>query len=118
MVLPNGATVNPQCESVKATGLVEVPDVLEKETCFNSETNLLNQNYQMMDRVDSSELCNLDVDIEKGMAETPKSSEDSIGCLKSDDSLAVCISLYIISLIKVFFSSLTFVLHTFSDAGI
>ncbi|XP_057783818.1 uncharacterized protein LOC131001435 isoform X2 [Salvia miltiorrhiza] len=88
VVFPNGATINPQCESVKAVGLVEVPDLLEKETSLNSETNLLNRTYQMLDRVDNYAPCNLNVDIEKGMPEIPKSSEESIGCLKSDDSLS------------------------------
>ncbi|KAL1569641.1 hypothetical protein AAHA92_01099 [Salvia divinorum] len=91
VVLPNGATINPQCESAEAVGLVELPDVLENETCLNSETNLLDQTYQMMDRVDNSPPCNLNVDIEKGTAEIPKSSEESIGCLKSDDSLAMAL---------------------------
>lgn len=85
----NADSVNPQCESVKNVGLVEVPDLRKEETCLNSETNLLNQTYHMMERVDNRAPCNSNIDIEKGMAEIPNSSQESTGCLKSDDSLAV-----------------------------
>lgn len=85
MVLPDEGRINPQYELVPTVGLVEVPDLLKKETCLNSET----KTYLMMDTVDDCAPCYLNVDIEKGMAEIPKSSEVSIGSLKSDDSLAV-----------------------------
>lgn len=86
VVLPDVGMINSQYELVVPTvGLVEVPDLLKKETCLNSET----KTYLMMDTVDDCAPCNLTVDIEKGMADIPKSSEESIGSLTSDDSLAV-----------------------------
>ncbi|KAH6760157.1 hypothetical protein C2S51_017106 [Perilla frutescens var. frutescens] len=84
VVLPDGGTIDPQYESVPTVGIVEVPDQLKKDTCLNTET----KTYLMMDRVDNCAPCNSNVDIEKGTVEIPKLSEESIGCLKSDDSLA------------------------------
>lgn len=89
VVLPDGGATNPQYEREPTVCHVEVPDLMENELCLNSETNLLNQTNLMIDKVDNYALCNLNVDIEKGRAEIPICSEESIGYLKSDDSLAV-----------------------------
>ncbi|KAK6150418.1 hypothetical protein DH2020_015350 [Rehmannia glutinosa] len=51
--------------------------------------NLLNHTNLKKDKTNTYELCNLNRDIEKGKIEIPKSTEESIGYLKSDDSSVV-----------------------------
>ncbi|KAI3451154.1 hypothetical protein Pfo_007819 [Paulownia fortunei] len=88
MGLQDGGAANPQYEPVPNVCHVEVPNVMENEMCLNSEPNLLIHTNLKMDKVNNYSPCNLNVDIEKGKAEIPKSTEDSIGYLKPDDSLA------------------------------
>lgn len=89
MVSPDEEATNPQDDPTPTVYLVGTPDLMKNEMCVNSETNLLYQTNLMMDKLDDFAPCNLYVDIEKGKAEIPKSSEECIAYLKSDDSLAV-----------------------------
>ncbi|KAL8476176.1 hypothetical protein ACS0TY_028731 [Phlomoides rotata] len=87
-VLPDVEATNPQDEPTSSVYFVGAPDLKKNEMFVNSETNLLYQTNLMMDKLDDFAPCNLDVDIEKGKAEIPKSSEECVAYLKSDDSLA------------------------------
>ncbi|KAL8472115.1 hypothetical protein ACS0TY_029368 [Phlomoides rotata] len=87
-VLPDVEATNPQDEPTSSVYFVGAPDLKKNEMFVNSETNLMYQTKLMMDKLDDFAPCNLDVDIEKGKAEIPKSSEECVAYLKSDDSLA------------------------------
>ncbi|KAK4383121.1 hypothetical protein Sango_2806900 [Sesamum angolense] len=88
VVLPDGGATNLQCELVQNVCSVEVPNVMKNEICLNTESSLLNHTNLKVDKAQKNAPCNLDVDIEKGKTQIPKSNEESIGHLKCDDSFA------------------------------
>lgn len=89
--LPYGGAIatNMQYEPVPNVCYVKFPSPMENEMYLDVEPHLLNSNDLKSDKVNKYALCHLDVDIEKGKADIPEFSEESIGHLKSDHSLAV-----------------------------
>ncbi|KAK6125815.1 hypothetical protein DH2020_040444 [Rehmannia glutinosa] len=85
---PDGGAIVPQYELVPNVFHVEVHKVIENEMCLNSEPNSLNHTNLKKDKTNTYAPCNLNHDIEKGKTEFPKSTEESIGYSKSDDSSA------------------------------
>ncbi|KAL0396569.1 UNVERIFIED_CONTAM: hypothetical protein Scaly_0105300 [Sesamum calycinum] len=88
VVLPDRGTPNLQNELPLNISYVEIPNFVKSEMCLNSEPDLQNQINLKVDKLNNYAPCVLDVDIEKGKAEIPKSNEESAVILKSDDSVA------------------------------
>ncbi|KAK4411673.1 hypothetical protein Sango_0240300 [Sesamum angolense] len=88
VVLPDRGTPNLQNELPLNIRYVEIPNLVKSEMCLNSEPDLQNQINLKVDKLNNYAPCLLDVDIEKGKAEIPKSNEESAVILKSDDSVA------------------------------
>ncbi|GER47627.1 type I site-specific restriction-modificationsystem [Striga asiatica] len=87
VVLPDGGPTNMHYEPTSNTTSVEVPRQMKSQTCLSSDS-LLNFTKVDADKVNNYTPFVLDVDIEKGKAELPKSNEDCVVNLKSDDSFA------------------------------
>ncbi|KAL2551379.1 hypothetical protein Fot_04998 [Forsythia ovata] len=86
--LPDGGTSNPQFEpGLNVVSHVESLNTIKSETHFNAESDLQSDTNLKMDDVNNYAPCILDVDIEKGMAHNPKTNDESVGNLKTDDSL-------------------------------
>ncbi|PIN11873.1 hypothetical protein CDL12_15511 [Handroanthus impetiginosus] len=88
LVLPDGRNPNLQCEPPLNIGYVEVPNLMKSKMCLDFEPNLQNGTNLKVDKSNNYAPCVLDVDIEKGKAESPKVNEESVANLKSDDSIA------------------------------
>lgn len=62
---------------------------MQSQLFLNSKPGLHNHTNLQVDEVNNYAPCVLDIDIEKGMAESIKSDDKTVGNLKSDDSLPV-----------------------------
>lgn len=86
VILPDEGTAGPRCKPQLAfLSPVEVPTPLKSQLSLDTQLN--NQNYinLVMENAVAYSSCILDVDIEKGKSETPKSTDEPIGNLKDED---------------------------------
>ncbi|KAL6526432.1 hypothetical protein OROHE_015441 [Orobanche hederae] len=89
VVLPDGGVANTQYELPAKLSSLEVPKFMKSQTCLNSEPSLQSHTKLEVDTVNSHAPCILDVDIEKGKAESIKFNEDCVANSKSGGSLAI-----------------------------
>lgn len=86
--LNDGGTTDQQYEPSSNINYSEVPKVMQSQMFLNSKPGLYNHTTNLeVDKVNNYVPCSLDVDIEKGMAESLNSNDEVVASLKSDDSL-------------------------------
>ncbi|XP_042042272.1 uncharacterized protein LOC121787564 isoform X1 [Salvia splendens] len=87
VVLNDGGSTDQQYEPSSKINFSEAPKVMQSQLFLNSKPGLHNHTNLQLDEVNNYAPCVLDIDIEKGMAESLKSDDKTVGNLKSDDSL-------------------------------
>ncbi|KAM7513615.1 hypothetical protein LguiA_003198 [Lonicera macranthoides] len=86
-VLPNEGTMDPQCESQLAfLSLIEIPDPLKNQPRLTESKSLNHVNFDVA-KADSYFPCIVDIDIEKGKLDTPKTNDKIAANLKNEDPL-------------------------------
>ncbi|XP_057807103.1 uncharacterized protein LOC131021829 isoform X1 [Salvia miltiorrhiza] len=87
VVLNDEGPTDQQYEPSSNINYSEVPKVMQSQLFLNSKPGLHNHTNLEVDDVNDYAPCVLDVDIEKGMAESLKSNVETVATLTSDDSL-------------------------------
>ncbi|KAL1568051.1 hypothetical protein AAHA92_03458 [Salvia divinorum] len=87
VVLNNGDSTDQQYEPSSKINVSEEPKVMQSQLFLNSKPGLHNHANLEVDEENNYAPCVLDIDIEKGMTESLKSNDKTVGNLKSDDSL-------------------------------
>lgn len=64
---------------------------MQSQMFINSKPGLHNHANLEVDKLNNYAPCILDVDIEKGQAESLKSNDEAVANLKSDETLPVCL---------------------------
>lgn len=89
-VLPGDGITNPQCESqIAFLSFLEVSNPFKSQKCPDPQLNCKNCIGLQMESSDAYSPCIMDMDIEKGSLETPKSNEENMGSLKTEGVLTV-----------------------------
>ena len=89
-VLPDDGITNPQCEpQIAFLNFLEVSNPFKSQMCPDTQLNCKSCVGLQMDSSDTYSPCTVDMDIEKGSLETPKSNEETMGSLKTEGVLTV-----------------------------
>ncbi|XP_022870260.1 uncharacterized protein LOC111389566 [Olea europaea var. sylvestris] len=86
--LPDEGTANPESKpQLNVVSHMENLNTTKSEMHFNAESDLQNDSNLKTGEANNYVPCILDVDIEKGNPHNPKSNDESVVNLKTDDSL-------------------------------
>lgn len=87
-VLPDDGITNPQCEpQIAFLNFLEVSNPFKSQMCPDTQLNCKSCVGLQMESSDTYSPCTVDMDIEKGSLETPKSNEETMGSLKTEGVL-------------------------------
>lgn len=87
--MPDESTTVPLSESQSFLSLLKVPKPLKHSISLDAILNSQNKANWEMENADVYSPCIADMDIEKGKSETPKTKDEPIGNLKTEDPLTV-----------------------------